>query len=401
MKVLQINSVCGYGSTGRNVLEIANELNKRNDRCYIAYGFGNTEYPNAIKIGNKLDHYYHNIYSRLLGKQGYCSKKSTKIFIDCINFINPDIIHLNNLHAHYLNLEVLFNYLKKSKKPVIWTLHDCWAFTGKCAHFTETGCDKWKTQCESCPQIRTYPPSIFRDYSKQAYIDKKRLFTSVDNLKVVTVSKWLAEKVRESFLSKYNIEVIYNWVDVDIFKPTNSYNIQEKYNLHGKFVILGICSKWSLRKGLQDFITLSKMIDNNSIIILVGIMKKSIDLPQNIISISATSSKYELAQIYSTADVFINPSLEESFGKVTAEALACGTPSIVYNVTACPELIGDGCGYVVEKSDVKGINKAIEIIKTNGKNVYSKNCVKYVNENFEKNKNIEKYHNLYQKLLNK
>lgn len=401
MKVLQINSVCGYGSTGRTAVELANEIHRRNDECYIAYGYGSTDYPNAIRIGNKFEHYYNNAYSRLLGKQGYCSKESTKKFIEHIKSIDPAIIHLRNLHVNYLNLEILFNYLKESKKPVIWTLHDCWAFTGKCAYFTDIGCDKWKTQCESCPQIGTYPPSIFRDYSKQAYIDKKRLFTSVDNLKIVTVSKWLAEKVRESFLSKYNIEVIYNWVDVDVFKPTNSYNIQEKYNLHGKFVILGICSKWSIKKGLQDFIALSKMIDNNSIIVLVGGINKSINLPQNIISIPPTSSKHELAQIYSAADVFINPSFREAFGKVTAEALACGTPSVVYNVTACPELVGDGCGYVVEKSDVQGINKAIEIIKTNGKNLYSKNCVKYVNEKFEKNKNIEKYYNLYQKLLNK
>lgn len=189
MKVLQINSVCGYGSTGRTAVELANEIHRRNDECYIAYGFGSTDYPYAIRTGNKRDHYYHNVYSRLLGKQGYCSKKSTKKFIEHIKSINPAIIHLRNLHVNYLNLEILFNYLKESKKPVIWTLHDCWAFTGKCAYFTDIGCDKRKTQCDSCPQIGTYPPSIFRDYLKQAYIDKKRLFTSVDNLKIVTVSK--------------------------------------------------------------------------------------------------------------------------------------------------------------------------------------------------------------------
>ena len=399
MKILQINSVCGYGSTGRNAVEIANELHKCGDQCYIAYGFGDDHgFPNAIKTGDRLDHYYHNIYSRVTGRQGYCSRNATIKLIQKIKAIDPDIIHLNNLHAHYLNLELFFKHLAETNKPVVWTLHDCWAFTGKCAHYTAIGCYKWQTHCNHCPQVRQYPPSLFLDYSEQAFTDKKRLFTSIKKLTIVPVSHWLASEVKKSFLSIYNIKTIYNWVDRNVFKPVSADALREKYHLKNKFVILGVSSLWIPGKGLKDFLSISQKIDHNSVIILVG-SRNNINLPSNIISIPRTADVNELAQWYSLADVFINPSLEETFGKVTVEAMSCGTPAIVYNSTASPELIGAGCGYVIEPGNIENLLLAIANIKKTGKSNYTASCCTHVEKNFNKTQCIHEYKKVYQDLL--
>ena len=375
MKVLQVNTVCGTGSTGRITTDIYNVLVENGHDCCIAYGRGNA--PNGyktIKIGHKLDVYYHAFMNRITDKHGDYSVRSTKKLIKQIAEYAPDIIHLHNIHGYYINIELLFDYLKRINKPVIWTLHDCWSITGHCAHFTYVGCDKWKTGCYECPQLNIYPSSMVMDNSKINYQRKKMLFTGLDNLTIVTPSNWLAEIVKKSYLGGYPVKVINNGIDTSVFKPTIS-DFRSRYGLEDKYIILGVSNIWCERKGLSDFIELSKQIDiERQAIVLVGVNDKQLKLlPKNIIGIKKTNNTKELAEIYTAADVFFNPSKEETFGMVTIEAMACGTPAVVTNNTASPEIVEDVAGSFVAtdislsvflKNAVKSLPGAYTKIKT-------------------------------------
>lgn len=402
MRILQINTVSGYGSTGRICTDLATVLQTQGHECFIAYGQLTTDYKNFFKIGSKFENHLHNVGSRLLGKQGYFTKKGTKGLIVYIKEVNPDVIHLHNLHGNYLNLKILFDFLSIAEIPIVWTLHDCWAFTGKCAHYTDVGCYKWQTKCHHCPQVKKYPPSLFLDKSKQMYEDKKRWFTSVKNMTIVPVSNWLASEVEKSFLAKYPIIPIYNWVNHTIFKPKEG-NLKSKYGIdERKFVILGVGAAWKKNNNkLQDFIQLSKLISNDMQIVLVGQAKGQARIPENILHIPYLHGTNKLAEVYSMADAYVHASTEDTFGKVIAEAMSCGTPAIVYNSTACPEIVGEGCGYVVEKRDISGIYKALQEIQANGKQQYSANCIKHVRNNYDYYENTKKTIELYKKLINK
>ena len=289
MKILQINSVCGSGSTGKIAVEISDYLDSLNIENYIAYGIGNSNRHNTYKIGNRIDNHLHSFMSRKFCLQGYGSIFSTIKFIKYIKRINPDIIHLHNIHGHYLNFPILFNYLKKSNVNVVWTFHDCWPFTGKCAHFTKAKCYKWKTHCQNCKQLNTYPDSI-RDRTFKNFNDKKEYFTSIDKFHIVTVSNWLKETVENSFFKGKNIKCIYNGIDTNVFKPVQS-TLRKKLGIENKFVILGVASVWNSGKGLNEFIELSKKIDDDSVIILIGLLDEQIeDLPKNMIGISRTEN---------------------------------------------------------------------------------------------------------------
>jgi len=401
MKILQINTVCGFGSTGRTCTELADALKKQGHECYIAYGQLSTDYKDSYKIGSILENHIHNICSRITGKQGYFTKNGTKNLIKYIKTINPDVIHLRNLHGNYLNLEILFNYLALANKPVVWTLHDCWAYTGKCAHYTDIGCYKWQTQCNHCPQVKKYPPSVYFDRSKVMFEDKKKWFNSVKNMTIIPVSNWLAGEVKQSFFAKYPIVPIYNWIDQTIFKPTTQ-NIRKKLGIdENTFVILGVSAEWiSNNNKLQDFIKLSQLITSDMQIVLVGGTKMKDSLPDNIIHIPYLKNTTELALIYSMADVYVHLSVEDTFGKVIAEAMSCGTPAIVYNSTACPEIIGERCGYVVEKGDIEEIFNRINSINAHGKNYYKDHCISHVQNNFDISQNTAKTIERYKSMLN-
>ncbi|WP_027364665.1 glycosyltransferase [Desulfotruncus alcoholivorax] len=401
MKVLQINSVCGFGSTGRIVTDIASKLRENNIESYIAYGRQTLiDNDNILKIGNKLDYYIHGGLTRLFDTHALLgSRTATKRFIEQIKSIDPDIIHIHNLHGYYINIIILFNYLKQTGKPVVWTLHDCWSFTGHCAYFSYVKCDKWIEGCHKCPQRTSYPASTFWDNSKRNYNIKKDLFTSLENMTIVTPSQWLADLVGKSFLSKYPVKVIHNGIDTDIFKPVDGKPVREKLKIGNKFIILGVASIWSKRKGLDYFIELSKIIDDDSIIVLVGLDEKQIEnLPLNIIGLKRTSNILELVQIYSAADVFVNPSVEETFGLVTAEALACGIPAIVFDSTPGSEIVIDDCGFVAEPGNIYDIKKFIDIIKRNGKGYYSEKCVRRVRNKFSKADRFDEYIELFRYL---
>ena len=355
MKYLIINSVCGIGSTGKICGAIAEACEQAGHEVKIAFGRdGNVpeRYRRfAVRIGTDLDVKLHGICSRLLDSHSFASRHATKQFLQWAEAYDPDVLWLHNLHGYYINIELLFAWIKsRPNMQVKWTLHDCWSFTGHCSYFDFAGCDRWKSRCHNCPQKKEYPASILFDRSKQNYLRKKKAFTGVSNMTLIVPSHWLEDRVKQSFLKEYPVEVQYNTIDTTVFKPTPS-DFRERNGLENKKIILGVANVWEARKGLQDFLALSKMLDERYQIVLVGLSPEQIQsLPDNILGISRTSSAAELAQLYTTADVFVNPSREETFGLTTVEALACGTTAIVYQGTACEEIVAKFGGMAVAPS---------------------------------------------------
>lgn len=400
MKVLQINSVCGIGSTGRIATDIHKMLIEQGHESYIAFG---RELPmncnNAIRIGNKFDNYVHAAKTRLFDLHGFGSNKATLEFIDKVEKLNPDIIHLHNIHGYYINIEILFNFLKEYNKPIIWTLHDCWTFTGHCSHFDYIGCERWKTGCFDCPEKRSYPSSLMLDNSKSNYYKKKDLFTGVDNLTLVTPSEWLYGLVKQSFLKEYPVEVINNGIDLSVFKPSaNIRNIRDIYGLEEKFILLGVANVWNSRKGLDSFFELAKYLNDDEIIILVGLTDNQVkDMPKGIIGIKRTNNVQELVDIYSSAGVYINPTLEDTYPTTNLEALACGTPVITYNSGGSPESIDDKTGFIVEKGNIKDLIDKIKIAKSGLIN--ENKCIERA-EMFNKDDKFTKYIELYTSINN-
>jgi putative colanic acid biosynthesis glycosyltransferase len=401
--LLQINSVVNYGSTGRIVEELGQKAIENGWVSYIAFGRKSQQSKSVlINIGSYLGIKFHGLYSRLFDRHGFGSLHATKKLVKQIETINPDIIHLHNLHGYYLNISILFKYLALKNIPVVWTFHDCWPMTGHCSHFDYIGCEKWKTACFKCPQKKEYPASLWLDRSKLNYQSKREMFTSINNICFVVVSNWLGKVVKQSFLKNKSIKVITNGIDIDQFKPVEESFLANKFKLNDKFIILGVASLWNKKKGLYDFFELNNILDSTYQIILVGLNKMQVkELPSNIIGIERTESISELVSIYSSADVFLNPSVEETFGLTTAEALACGIPVIVYNATASPELITSQTGFVIEPGDINGIMKSIEIVYQKGKHSYSYACRESVIKQYNKNDRYMDYINLYDLILNK
>lgn len=363
MKVLMINVVCGIRSTGRICTDLATALEAQGHEVKIAYGRENVPeqfQKYAVRIGTDLDVKLHGVKARLLDGAGFGSKRATEKFIEWVKEYDPDVIHLHNIHGYYINVEVLFNYLKERRKKVIWTLHDCWAFTGHCVYFDFVGCDKWKTGCEHCPQKSEYPARIGPDMSRRNYAKKRELFTGISNLTLVTPSQWLADLISESYMKEYPTKVIRNGVDTKVFKPSDS-NVKESYNCQNKKIILGVAAVWDKRKGLDSFIELSQMLDDSYQIILVGLSKEQIEkLPKNIIGIERTNNVEELAELYTAADVFVNPTLEDNYPTTNLEAIACGTPVVTFDTGGSPES-AKMYGVSVPKNNV---NKLAQIINT-------------------------------------
>ena len=344
MKYLLINVVCGIKSTGRICTDIARELEEKGHTVKIAYGRGTVpeQYAKwAVRITNNVDVLLNVAQSRFLDNTGFGTKYKTKKFLEWIKEYDPDVIHLHNIHGYYINIQLLFEYLKNSGKKIIWTLHDCWAFTGNCGYFEMSKCNYWMNHCKSLPNKYCHRRSwVCRSYRN--YEIKKTLFRNVPNMELITPSKWLADRVARSFLSEYPITVKHNTVDSKIYKHIEN-DFKEKNGITGKFMILGVANVWELRKGLKDFLELSLMLSNQYVIVLVGLDKKQADnikkKYKNIITITRTDNITELVKIYSAADVFVNPSKEETFGMTTLEAISCGTQAIVYKGTACEEVV--------------------------------------------------------------
>ncbi|WP_113924640.1 glycosyltransferase [Cognataquiflexum aquatile] len=401
--LFQICIEVNIGSVGRIAEQIGQVVLDNIWKSFIAYSREvNSSSSELIKIGNKLDVYYHGIETRLLDNHGFSSKKATTELVKKIKQIKPDIIHLHHLHGYYINIEILFEYLAVCKIPVVWTFHDCWSFTGHCTHFDFIGCQKWKTECNHCEQKSEYPKSLLFDRSKHNFADKKRIFNSINGLTIVTVSDWLGNLVKESFLKENYTLVIKNGIDLSTFYPRDSaMKIKLKYNINNRFLIIGVASTWGIRKGFYEFVKLSQILSpENFIIILVGLNSNQMkSIPSTIIGIERTENVEELANLYSAADVFVNPTFEDSYPTTNLEAMACGTPVITYNTGGSVESIDENTGFIVEKHDVEGIKNAIQKISKKGKNHYLNFCRNKASLHFDKNQKFQEYFNLYKRLL--
>lgn len=400
--LLQINITANLGSHGRIAEEIGQLVISRGWESFIAYGRNaNPSQSQLIHIGNMWDERWHGLQSRLFDNHGLASKNATKNLIEKIQQIKPDLIHLHNIHGYYLNYPMLFQYLSALSIPIVWTLHDCWPFTGHCVHPTYAKCMKWHDSCSKCPLKQDYPQSVLMDNSSRNFAKKKDSFTGLSNLHIVTVSKWLEKEVKKSFLKDYDIRCIYNGVNLNIFHP-HTVKIRYKYNIpDGSKLVLGVSNVWNDRKGLDDFFKLRELLPEQYVILLVGLTKKQIQkLPSRIIGVERTNSVEELAEIYSMADCYVNPSMAETFGMTTAEALACGTPAIVYNTTACPELVDKSTGRVVDFGDITTlVNNIIDLCHNSADNIIKQQCRLRAEALFDKNERYMEYFELYNSLL--
>ena len=394
MKILQINTTVNSGSTGRIAEDIGRTLISKGHESYIAFGRGNQKSNSKLlKIGSKLDFYVHGIISLCTDRHGFGSKRATRKFLKQVDVIKPDAIGLHNIHGYYLNVDTLFKYIKEKNIPVLWTFHDCWPFTGHCSYITD--CDN----CTKCQ--RKYPTSIFLNQSTRNYEDKKIIFNQVKKLQIITPSIWLKDLVSQSFL-KYSTVCIHNGIDLNQFQPSENYiKLKEKLHLKNKKIILGVASTWDKRKGLDDFIQLASLLDANYKIILIGLTSKQIqNLPKNIMGVQRTENIAELANFYSMADVYINPTHKDNFPTTNIEALACGTPVVTYNTGGSPESIDDETGKIIKKGDVKGLCNAIQDLALQPKEHYTKVCRTRAEQLFKKEDRYLDYLRLYETLLN-
>ena len=396
MKIAIINAIV-KGSTGKIMLQIGEVATNNNMDCYT---FSSKRVSDGLKlqkhfyIDNKIEYIISQFASFYIGSETFFSYISTRRLIKKLDKIKPDIIHLHILHGYYLNYIMLFKYIKKHNIRVIWTLHDCWSFTGRCPHFQLTGCNKWKTGCGKCVYDRnSYPASVLFDRSRKNWIKKKQAFTGVKDLTIVTPSKWLADLVKQSYLKDYPVRVINNGINLDVFKPTKS-NFRTKYNIEDKYIILGVANAWGIRKGIDVFAELAKRLDERFQIVLVG-TNANVDeqLPDNIISIHRTHNQTELAEIYTTANLFVNPTREEVFGLVNVEALACGTPVVTFDTGGSPECIDSTCGAVVPRNDINAMYEKIMSLY-NSSPYSAEACVKRARV-FDKNGKFLEYIDLY------
>ena len=402
MKILQINTTFkGGGSTGRIVADLFELMTKEGEDAYAVYGYETVkvESDKLYQVQNRFERKISILQTRIFGKHGFYNIRSTRKLVDWIDEVNPDIVHLHNLHNHYINIQILFDYIKKKNIAVVWTLHDCWAFTGWCAYFDYYGCNKWIEGCNHCPAKHDYPKTWFFDRSEELYKKKANIFVGVRNMYIVTPSKWLAELAKKSMLGDYSIQTINNGVDVYVFEPKDYRTIiRQKYSIgEDKKMILSVASRFTRRKGIEFIKKIPEKLDEDCILVVVGVDEKNKEeLSGKAICISRTENVNQLAELYSAADVFINPTLEDNFPTTNLEALACGTPIITYNTGGSPEAVDSDSGVVIEKGDeeafIDAINKSLK--KSQAPEIIVK-CRNRATQYFEKKACYMKYINLY------
>jgi glycosyltransferase involved in cell wall biosynthesis len=395
LKVLQINTTVNSGSTGRIAEDIGNVLIANGHESYVAYGRGNRpSNSELVKIGAKKDVYLHGVKTLFFDRHGFGSACATKALVKEIDRIKPDVIGLHNLHGYYVHIDILFNYLEQANIPVVWTLFDCWAFTGHCTYFDDINCRKWKNECNSCPKTKKYPSSYGLDNSRMNFMDKKYLFNLPENLEIIVHSNWLKGLVEQSFLSNRTIHHVFSGIDLEKFKIHSVKKSERK-------IILGVASIWDTRKGLTDFFKLDDLITEEYQIVLIGLTKQQIKtLPKGVKGIERTESTESLTEFYNMAAVFINPTYQDNFPTTNIEALACGTPLITYNTGGSPEAIDENTGRVVEKGDVQGLWKAIKELKVLPQEQLRNDCRTRAEKHFDKNDRYQDYLNLYEQLVN-
>lgn len=394
MKIVQINATCGIGSTGKICTGISGLMNQNDIENYILFSSRTNGDPLGIPCSDDRYLRIQALKSRLLGNYGFNSKRATGQMIRELERIGPDVVHLHNIHGHDCDLELLFSWFRKNHTKLIWTFHDCWAFTACCPHFTMVKCEKWKTRCSNCIQRREY--SWFFDRSSVLFEKKKRLFSGLD-LTIVTPSRWLAGLVKESFLKDHPVKVVNNGIDLEVFQPVQS-DFRSRYALEGKKLLLGVSFGWGVKKGLDVFLELARRLPEEYRIVLVG-TDPQVDklLPERIISIHRTQNQRELAEIYSAADVFVNPTREDNYPTVNMESLACGTPVLTFRTGGSPEIIDETCGAVVDCDDVDAMEK--EILRICEERPYTKNdCLKKA-ASFDQKERFKEYLELYERIV--
>ena len=408
-KLLQINPVMRINtSTGRIMQEIGELARADGWETYIAYSKGRDGVkPNEAKlipVGNKWSVAWHGVLTRLFDRHGLASDGATRAFIEEIKRIQPDIIHIHNIHGYFLNYRILFEYLSKANIPVIWTVHDCWLYTGHCYHYAYKHCYKWNELCQECPQQKEFPTSWWIDRSKQNYLDKKKAFTSVPNewLTFVTVSEWMKNEMKQSFLKDYSFQVIHNGINLENFRIYPTEEVKKQYGLEGKRIILGVASIWMEEKGWKDFMQLATLLNPEEVIVLVGVKEEQKKgLPPNIVPISRTENLKQLAELYAAAEAFVNPTWQDNYPTVNLEAIACGTPVVTYRTGGSIEVVTPDTGMIVEQGDVNGLMEAVRKIEQKGKAYYQSKCRAYAEAHFKKEDRYADYLKLYEALLRK
>ena len=406
-KLLQINPVVRINtSTGRIMQEIGQLAMSNGWESYIAYSYGRDGIKpcdsKLVPVGNKADVAWHGLVTRLTDRHGLASEGATRAFIREIERIQPDIIHIHNIHGYFLNYRVLFDYLAKCNTPVVWTVHDCWLYTGHCYYYSYIGCNKWKTECVQCPQRKMFPSSWWADRSKQNFRDKKAAFTSLpkERFTIVPVSRWIKGEMEQSFLKDYDFRVIHNGIDTNVFTIYDPAEVKKKYQLEGKRIILGVASIWCEEKGWNDFMRLAERLDENERLVLVGVDEKhQAMLPKNITGIRRTENIRQLAELYSAAEAFVNPTWQDNYPTVNLEAIACGTPVVTYRTGGSIEAVTEQTGLVVEQGDVDGLLQAIRTIEERGKAYYQEPCRTHALKNFKKEDRYAEYLKLYDELI--
>ncbi len=400
MKILQINSDINSGSAGRIAEDIGNLLIKAGNQSLIAYGRNfNSSSSASIKIGNYVDFFFHLLKSRISDQHGLGSRAATKRFIKKLGGLGIDLIHLHNIHGYYLNFELLFRFIRDYNLPLVWTLHDCWPFTGHCSFFDAVGCTKWMNGCNSCPNLHGYPASWLIDNSYENYLRKKECFSGLEHLLIVSPSDWMMNHLKNSFLSQYKIIVINNGIDLTRFRIRNDEAVRRKLRLKGKY-ILGVANRWDPRKGLTDFKELRKILDPCIEIVLVGLSKGQImNLPGGISGLVHTESVEELAELYSGAEVFLNPTYIDNFPTTNIEAIACGTPVVTYRTGGSPESVNGNTGKIVEQGNIRDMHLAATEIIKKGKQYYSHVCRSNAEKNYDKADKLGEYIAAYENLL--
>lgn len=403
MRIVQINMLHN-GSTGKIMLNIANCARKQGHEVWtfspiVHHMHSQMDTPRIAGheyFGSRRENMIHRVFDRLFSLNGMFSYFGTKKLLRTLDQIKPDIIHLHNLHNLTVDLRGLFGYIKKNNIKTVWTLHDCWALTGRCPHYELAKCGKWKTGCGNCPQIKVYPPAYI-DLTGLMWKLKRRWFTSIETMVITPPSQWLADQVKQSYLKDYPIQVIHNGIDLSVFKPTES-DFRSQYGCENKKVILGVAFDWDKRKGLDVFIELSRRLPADYRIVLVGTDEKVEEkLPDNFIAIRRTQNQQELAAIYSAADVFVNPTRADTFPTVNIEALACGTPVVTFAVGGSGEMLNDTCGMVVPCDDIDAMVNAINEI-TEGKNHTHEACVRRAWE-YDQYEKFAEYVELYETMI--
>ena len=397
-KIMYINVTCGIGSTGNLSLELYNGAKGYGYESIFCYSCNEPKISDAFKIETKFQNITRRGFNKYFGRKQKHSTYGTKRLIKFIEKENPDIIHLHNIHLNILSYPLFFEYIKKKNIPIVFTLHDCWSFTGGCYYFTKLNCREYKNDCRNCKLTEKQDDYILTSY--EAYEIKKSLIGGNNKIYIRCVSEWLSSCAKESYMRNMDVSTIYNGIDTNIFHPKNS-DLKTKLGLDGIRIILGVANIWENRKGLDIFIKLSEIISDEYSIVLVGLTTNQInDLPINIKGLNPVNHIDELVELYSFADVYFNASKEETFGLTTIEALSCGTPAIVYNSTALPETITEDVGIVLKSDNIGELAEAIEYLCDKGKDYYEDKCVAYCKEKFDVNIMVDSYFKLYESILN-